>query len=100
VEFYRGCPIVHGMGNLVFDFVAPFFTEATRRTIVFSADITAAGLENCRLICCRTGVNGPVKMLSPRESEGAELAATLTRLSAPLGTALTVGADAIAIRPS
>jgi poly-gamma-glutamate synthesis protein (capsule biosynthesis protein) len=100
VEFYRGRPIVHGLGNLVFDFVAPFFTEATRRTIVFAAEITASGLETCRLICCRTGINGPVEMLSPKEGEGADLADTLARLSAPLGTALTVGAKDIAIRPS
>jgi poly-gamma-glutamate capsule biosynthesis protein CapA/YwtB (metallophosphatase superfamily) len=98
VEFYRGCPIVHGMGNLVFDFVAPFFTEATKRTIVFSAEISASGLSDCRLICCRTGVNGPVEMLSPKEGEGAELAATLARLSEPLGTALTVGTNDIAVR--
>ena len=99
VEFYRGAPIVHGLGNLVFDFVAPFFTEETRRTMVFAANITASGLEDCRLICCRTGVNGPVAMLNPREGEGADLAATLKRLSEPLGTALSVGAGDIAVGP-
>jgi len=98
VEFYAGRPIVHGMGNLVFDFVAPFFTPATRRTIVFGATMTATGLEDCHLICASTGVNGPVKKLNPQTGEGAELAATLQRLSEPLGSELTIGADAIAVR--
>lgn len=98
VEFYAGRPIVHGMGNLVFDFVAPFFTPATRRTILFSASVTSSGLEDCRLICASTGVNGPVKRLNPETGEGADLAATLRRLSEPLGTEMTIGADAIAIR--
>jgi poly-gamma-glutamate capsule biosynthesis protein CapA/YwtB (metallophosphatase superfamily) len=90
VEFHRGRPIVHGLGNLVFDFVAPFFTEATRRAIVFAADMTKDGLEHCRLICCRTGVNGPVAHLNPEVGEGAVLASTLRRLSEPLGTELSV----------
>ena len=98
VEFYAGRPIVHGMGNLVFDFVAPFFTVATRRTIVFGATMTPSGLEDCRLICASTGVNGPVKRLNPEVGEGADLAATLQRLSEPLGTKLTIGAEAIAVQ--
>ncbi len=98
VEFYSGKPIVHGMGNLVFDFVAPFFTAATRRTIVFAATITSSGLEDCRLICARTGVNGPVTRLDPQVGEGADLAATLQRLSEPLGTELSVDGEAIAVR--
>lgn len=90
VEFHRGCPIVHGLGNLVFDFVAPFFTEATQRAIVFGAHMTKDGLEHCRLICCRTGVNGPVACLNPEVGEGAILATTLKRLSEPLGTEIAV----------
>ena len=70
IEFHAGAPIVHGLGNLVFDFVAPFFTPATRRTIGFTAVMTASGLEDCRLICCRTGVNGPVARLDPEGWRG------------------------------
>jgi poly-gamma-glutamate synthesis protein (capsule biosynthesis protein) len=91
VEFHRGRPIVHGLGNLVFDFVAPFFTEATRRAVVFSAEMTKDGLQRCRLVCCRTGVNGPVARLNPEVGEGALLASTLRRLSEPLGTEISVG---------
>lgn len=95
VEFHRGRPIVHGLGNLVFDFVAPFFTEATRRAVVFSAEMTRDGLERCRLICCRTGVNGPVARLNPEVGDGAVLASTLRRLSEPLGTELSVSREHI-----
>lgn len=98
VEFYRGRPIVHGLGNLVFDFVAPFFTEATRRAIVFAAEMTKDGLEQCRLICCRTGVNGPVARLNPEIGEGAVLASTLRRLSEPLGTEVSVGREHIEVK--
>ena len=99
VEFHKGAPIVHGLGNLVFDFVAPFFTPATRRTILFSADMSAGGLENCRLICCRTGVDGPVGQLNPEVGEGQEIAETVTRLSQPLGTYVEVSKDDIAVAP-
>jgi poly-gamma-glutamate synthesis protein (capsule biosynthesis protein) len=100
VEFYRGAPIVHGLGNLVFDFEAPFFTEATRRTILFTATMTASGLSDCRLIPCRTGVNGPVARLDPTKGDGAEIAGTLRRLSEPLGTVLSVEAEEIDVRPA
>jgi poly-gamma-glutamate capsule biosynthesis protein CapA/YwtB (metallophosphatase superfamily) len=98
VEFYRGRPIIHGLGNLVFDFVAPFFTAATRRTIVFSARMTKDGLEDCRLIPCATGVNGPVARLKPREGEGAAIAETIRQLSEPLGTAVDVGSEEIEVK--
>jgi poly-gamma-glutamate synthesis protein (capsule biosynthesis protein) len=98
VEFHRGRPIVHGLGNLVFDFVAPFFTEATRRAIVFAAEMTREGLEHCRLICCRTGVNGPVARLNPEVGDGAVLASTLRNLSEPLGTELSANREHIDVR--
>ena len=100
VEFYRGAPIVHGMGNLVFDFVAPFFTEATRRTVVFGASASAQGLTDCHLIACASGVDGPVAMLHPNEGEGREVFETIERLSAPLGTAVQVNGERIALEPT
>ena len=35
IEFHRARPIVHGMGNLLFDLRAPFFTGETRKTVLF-----------------------------------------------------------------
>lgn len=99
VEFHRGRPIVHGLGNLVFDFVVPFFTEATRRTVVFTATLTASGVEDCRLIPCRTGVGSPVAVLDPEDGDGLTIAETVRRLSAPLGTEVGVESGRIVVRP-
>jgi hypothetical protein len=68
--------------------------------MVFSARMNKDGLEDCRLIPCTTGVNGPVAMLKPTEGEGAVLAETLRRLSEPLGTRVEAGAEEIRVRPS
>jgi hypothetical protein len=62
---------------------------------VFAAEMTRDGLDHCRLICCRTGVNGPVSRLKPEVGDGAVLAATLRHLSEPLGTELSVHRDHI-----
>lgn len=99
VEFIKGRPVVHGLGNLVFDFEAPFFTEATRRTVVFTADLTRDGLADCRLIPCRTGVNAPVEILTSLVGAGAEIAETVRRLSEPFGTKVTPGTRGISVAP-
>ena len=99
VEFIKGRPVIHGLGNLVFDFEAPFFTDATRRTLVFTAELTRDGLTDCRLIPCRTGVNAPVEILTSLVGEGAQIADTVRRLSEPFGTKVTAGARGISIGP-
>jgi poly-gamma-glutamate synthesis protein (capsule biosynthesis protein) len=99
VEFIKGRPVIHGLGNLVFDFAAPFFTEATRRTVVFTADLTRDGLAECRLIPCRTGVNAPVEILTSLVGEGAHITETIRRLSEHSGTKVTAGARGISVSP-
>jgi poly-gamma-glutamate capsule biosynthesis protein CapA/YwtB (metallophosphatase superfamily) len=99
VEFYRGVPIIHGMGNLVFDFAAPFFTPKTRQTVVFSAKASRSGLSDCHLIACGTGVDGPVTILHPDHGEGGEILTNLRRLSEPLGCELTANDDRIRLTP-
>ena len=97
VEFYQGRPIAHGLGNLVFDFDAPFFTDATQRALLFTSDLTKDGLENCRLICCRTGINGPIDRLNPEVDGGSLLSNRLAHLSEPLGTSLLIGREDIEV---
>src|SRR3546814_19339290 len=58
IEFYRGAPVVHGMGNLLFDIVTPFLTEVTHRSVLFRAPMSREGLSECEIVCCRTGVAG------------------------------------------
>ncbi len=93
IEFHKGAPIVHGMGNLVFDIFAPFLTEVTHRTFLFRADMTKAGLEHCEIIPFRAGVTGvydaPVA-LPPDDGLGWEIVQTVARLSKPFGTRIEV----------
>ena len=93
VEFHNGAPIVHGMGNLVFDIFAPFLTEVTHRTFLFRAEMTKAGLTDCEIIPCRAGVTGvydkPVA-LPPEKGLGAEIVGAIARLSKPFGTRIEV----------
>ncbi len=93
IEFYKGCPIVHGMGNLLFDIIVPFLTEITHRTFLFRATITRAGLSDCEVVPCRAGVIGVYDQptpLAPTSEAGARIVDTLRRLSAPLGTRIEV----------
>lgn len=97
IEFYHGKPIVHGMGNLLFDIKAPFLTEITRRTFLFGATMTKDGLCDYRLLPCKTGVDGPPRHLHPDSEDGALIVATLRRLSEPFGTTLQVAGDRVLV---
>ncbi len=99
VEFYKGSPIVHGMGNFVFDLEVAFFTPATRYGVVFGADITRDGLANCHFIPCATGIRTPVRAFSASEPEGKAITETVSRLSAPLGTRVEVDHGVIRLSP-
>jgi poly-gamma-glutamate synthesis protein (capsule biosynthesis protein) len=102
IEFHNGCPIVHGMGNLVFDIFASFLTEVTHRTFLFKASMTKAGLMDCEIVPCRAGVVGvydaPVR-LAPDSGLGRAIVEAVAELSAPLGTVIEVGGGRVAVRP-
>jgi poly-gamma-glutamate synthesis protein (capsule biosynthesis protein) len=100
IEFYRGKPIVHGMGNLLFDIKAPFLTEITHRTFLFGATMTGDGLRDHYLLPCKTGVDGPPRRLDPASGDGALIVATLRRLSAPFGTTLQISGDRVLVGAS
>jgi len=97
IEFYRGKPIVHGMGNLLFDIKAPFLTEVTHRTFLFGARMSRDGLRDCYLLPCLTGVDGPPCQLDPASRDGALIVETLRRLSEPFGTKLQVTNEHVVI---
>ncbi len=97
IEFYREKPIVHGMGNLLFDIKAPFLDEITHRTFLFGATMSRDGLRDCYLLPCRTGVDGPPCQLDPTSRDGALIIDTLRRLSEPFGTKLQVGGERVLI---
>jgi poly-gamma-glutamate capsule biosynthesis protein CapA/YwtB (metallophosphatase superfamily) len=101
IEFHNGCPIVHGMGNLLFDIIVPFLTEVTHRTFLFRAQITHTGLTDCEVVPCRAGVIGvydaPV-LYSPSSDGGRLIVETLRRLSAPFGTQIEVSGNKVQVR--
>jgi poly-gamma-glutamate capsule biosynthesis protein CapA/YwtB (metallophosphatase superfamily) len=97
IEFYRGKPIVHGMGNLLFDIKAPFLTEITHRTFLFGATMSRTGLRDCYLLPCQTGVDQAPRRLDPDSEQGALIVATLKRLSEPLNTKLRIASDRIIV---
>lgn len=100
IEFYNGRPIVHGMGNLLFDIIVPFLTEITHRTFLFRATITREGLSDCEVVPCRAGVVGvydtPIA-LSPGSEGGRTIVETLQRLSAPFGTRIAVAGERVLV---
>ena len=100
IEYYEGAPIVHGMGNLLFDIFAPFLTEITHRTFLFKADMTHKGLQDCEIIPCRAGVTGvydrPVRF-KPDDGTGREIVQTVDRLSKPYGTRIEVKGGRVSV---
>ena len=85
IEFYKGCPIVHCTGNLIFDIVEPFFTPATHQTFLFGGVLGKEGIRAPYVIPCRCGIGGPPVPLSPLRGEGREIVRFLGELSEPFG---------------
>lgn len=95
VEFYKGKPIVHCSGNLLFDIVEPFFTDATLQTFLFGGTLTKEGVKDPYMIPCRCGVDGPPVLLSPHRGEGREIIKMMERLCEPFGTRLELKGDRV-----
>jgi len=98
IEFYRGCPIVHGSGNLLFDTWTSFFTEETLKTFLFGATIEADGLRDCHLLPVKTGVGVPPRLISCRDPLWKVIYDDLERHSRAFGTQLMAREDAIEVR--
>ena len=99
IEFYKGCPIVHCTGNLIFDIVEPFFTEATHQTFLFGGTLSKKGISDAYIIPCRCGVENSPKILSPNTGEGKEITRFLRELSKPFGTTLKPSKTKVFINP-
>lgn len=98
IEFHRGCPIVHGSGNLLFDTRPAFFTEETLKTFLFGATLTPGGLRECYLLPVKTGVHEPPRPLSHRDPLWQSIVEDLQRQSRAFGTRLTAREDALEVR--
>jgi poly-gamma-glutamate capsule biosynthesis protein CapA/YwtB (metallophosphatase superfamily) len=99
IQYYKGKPIVHGTGNLVFDIEEPFFTEATQQTVLFGATLTSYGVVDPYLVPCLCGVGKPPRLLSAARGAGRAMARRMAELCAPEGVAVTVAGDRMRVRP-
>ena len=99
IEFYRGKPIVHCTGDLVFDVVEPWFDETTQRNILFGATITRSGLKDCYVLGCTTGIGRAPTLQPPDTVTGRKILNDLKLFSEPYGTALEAAGERILVAP-
>ena len=99
IEFHRGVPIVYSMGNLIFDFKIPFFTEASKQTFLFGATLTKSGAADTHFIPCWSGDFEKPRLLSPRGGKGKAIVDLMRRLSAPFGTRIETEGGRVLVNP-
>ena len=98
IEFYHGCPIVHGSANLLFDTWATFFNAENLKSFLFGATLTIDGLRDCYLLPVTTGVNVPPRLLLRRDPQWTAICEDVQRHSQAFGTQFTARDDAIEVR--
>ena len=98
IEFYKGCPIVHCSGNLLFDKWEPFFTEETLKTFLFGATVEAGGLRNCYLLPVKNGVGTAPRLLPRHDRLWQEIFDDLQVQCRAFGTQLVAREDAVEVR--
>jgi poly-gamma-glutamate synthesis protein (capsule biosynthesis protein) len=98
IEFYRGCPIVHGSGNLLFDTWTSFFNDETLKSFLFGATIEADGLRDCYLLPVKTGVNVPPRLLFCHDPLWKAIYEDLQERCGAFGTKLNARESVIEVR--
>lgn len=97
IEFYQGCPIVHGSGNLLFDKWEPFFTDETLKTFLVGATLEPGRLRDIHVLPVKNGVGTPPTLLPRSHPLWAEICADLTTQSRRFGVAVMPRDDRIEI---
>jgi poly-gamma-glutamate synthesis protein (capsule biosynthesis protein) len=97
IEFHRGCPIVYGSANLLFDTWTSFFNDENLKTFLFGATIGSDGLRDCYLLPAKTGVDVPPRLLPCRDPLWDAICSDVQRHSRVFGTRLTPRGDAIEV---
>jgi poly-gamma-glutamate capsule biosynthesis protein CapA/YwtB (metallophosphatase superfamily) len=97
VEFYRGCPIVHGSGNLLFDKWEPFFTEETLKTFLFGATLEPGKVRDIYALPVKNGVNTPPSPLPQSDPMWQQIYRELETRSQPFATQVAVDGDRIVL---
>ena len=97
IEFHKGAPIVYSMGNLIFDFEIPFFTEETHETFLFGCTLTKTGVKEPYLMPVTAGVFSIPRRHSPKRGEGRRILGVMNALNEPFGTKLEVQDERVLI---
>ena len=97
IEFHKGAPIVYSMGNLIFDFDIPFFTDETHDTFLFGCTLTKQGVGELYLMPVTAGVFSKPRLHSPSRGEGRRIVDVMNALNEPFGTRLEVQDDRVLI---
>ena len=97
IEFYKGAPIVYSMGNLIFDFEIPFFTDETHDTFLFGCTLTKKGVQKPYLLPVTAGVFSKPRLHSPKRGEGRRITGVMEALNEPFGTKLEVQDERVLI---
>jgi poly-gamma-glutamate synthesis protein (capsule biosynthesis protein) len=99
IAFHKGKPIVHCTGNLIFDIVEPFFTDATQQTFLFGGTLSKTGIDDMYLLPCRCGIGDAPKLLTPRRGDGRDIVWFMEKLCKPFGTRLEVKGERVMVIP-
>ncbi len=99
VAFHKGVPIVYSMGNLIFDFHIPFFTDSSKQAFLFGCDFTKKGVQDPHLIPCWSGDFEKPALLSPQRGRGKAIASLMHGLCEPLGTRIEIQGERVALIP-
>ncbi len=97
VEHYRGRPILHCTGNLLFDKWEPHFTEASARSVLVTATIDTEGVHDLVLRPVRCGVLDAPRLIEPSDPLWDEVVRDLEEGSRGLGTRFAVADTGIAV---
>lgn len=117
MEWYRGKPILYGLGHFVFDCRmpaqaphvsgyehAPFPREGwpllplhpdTRMTVMACAAVDADGVQQIGIVPCRLRADGRVQHVHPESDEGREVVAYLQRCNASQGLATRIDTGSV-----
>ncbi len=98
IEFYKGCPIVHGSGNLLFDKWEPFFTDETLKTFLVGATLEKGKVRDLYALPVKNGVNTPPTLLASGDPLWKEIHDNLAQRSKPFNVTATAKGDRIEIR--
>lgn len=99
IEFYKKRPIVYSMGNLIFDFDIPFFTQTTKQTFIFGCELNKNGAKNPYLIPCENNAWEIPKILDPKKGNGKTILELINQLNLPFRTKTRIKGSIVKLYP-